>query len=119
MYNLNELDEMIISAVKESMQNKQQAKADSGKPRLTLVPRRILFDIARVREYGNKKYGSSENWRQVEPERYRDAAFRDLCAYLDDPTGTDEESGLPHLWHLACNIAFLCEMEGAEQRGTA
>jgi len=28
MYNLNELDEMIISAVKESMQNKQQAKAD-------------------------------------------------------------------------------------------
>ena len=97
MYNLNELDEMIISAVKESMQNKQQAKADAGKPKLTLVPRKILFDIARVREYGNRKYGSSENWKQVEPER----------------------SGLPHLWHLACNIAFLCEMEGAEQRGTA
>jgi hypothetical protein len=54
MYNLNELDEMIISAVKESMQNKQQAKADAGKPRLTLVPRRILFDIAKVREYGTK-----------------------------------------------------------------
>ena len=119
MYNLNELDEMIISAVKESMQNKQQAKADSGKPRLTLVPRKILFDIARVREYGNKKYGSTDNWKQVEPERYRDAAFRHLCAYLDDPTGTDEESGLPHLWHLACNVAFLCEMEGAEQHGTA
>ena len=119
MYNLNELDEMIISAVKESMQNKQQAKADAGKPKLTLVPRQILFDIARVREYGNRKYGSSENWKQVEPERYRDAAFRHLCAYLDDPQGVDEESGLPHLWHLACNVAFLCEMEGAEQRGTA
>jgi hypothetical protein len=25
--------------------------------------------------------------------------------------GVDEESGLPHLWHLACNIAFLIEME--------
>ena len=119
MYNLNELDEMIISAVKESMQNKQQAKADSGKARLTLVPRKILFDIAKVREYGNKKYGSSENWKQVEPERYRDAAFRHLCAYLDDPQGVDKESGLPHLWHLACNVAFLCEMEGAEQHGTA
>lgn len=98
--------------------NKQEAKADVGKPRLTLVPRKILFDIAKVREYGNKKYGSSENWRQVEPERYRDAAFRHLCAYLDDPQGVDEESGLPHLAHLACNIAFLCEMEGAEMNGT-
>ena len=111
MYNLNELDEMIISAVKESMQNKQQAKADAGKPQLTLVPRRILFDIARVREYGTKKYGDPDNWKQVEIQRYRDAMFRHLCAYLDDPTGTDEESGLPHLWHLACNVAFLCELE--------
>jgi hypothetical protein len=34
-----------------------------------------------------------------------------FLAYLDDPAGVDEESGLPHLWHLACNIAFLCEME--------
>ena len=92
--------------------NKQQAKADAGKARLTLVPRKILFDIARVREYGNKKYGSSENWRQVEKERYRDAAFRHFLAYLDEPEGLDEESGLPHLAHLACNIAFLCEMEG-------
>ena len=88
------------------------AKADSGKTRLTLVPRKILFDIARVREYGNKKYGSSENWKQVEIERYRDAAFRHFLAYLDEPEGLDEESGLPHLSHLACNIAFLCEMEG-------
>lgn len=92
--------------------NKQQAKADAGKARLTLVPRKILFDIAGVREYGNKKYGSSENWKQVEIERYRDAAFRHFLAYLDDPEGLDEESGLPHLSHLACNIAFLCEMEG-------
>ena len=40
-----------------------------------------------------------------------DAAFRHFLAYLDEPDGVDKESGLPHLWHLACNIAFLCEME--------
>lgn len=91
--------------------NKQQAKADIGKPQLTLVPRRILFDIARVREYGTKKYGDPDNWKQVEIQRYRDAAFRHFMAYLDDPAGVDEESGLPHLWHLACNVAFLCELE--------
>lgn len=89
----------------------QEAKADNGKPRLTLVPRRILFDIARIREYGNQKYHDPDNWKTVEPERYRDAMFRHMCAYLDDPDGVDEESGLPHLWHLACNVAFLCEME--------
>lgn len=90
----------------------QEAKADAGKPRLSLVPRRIIWDIAAIREYGNKKYHDPESWRQVEPQRYRDAAYRHFLAYLDDPDGVDEESGLRHLWHLACNIAFLCEMEG-------
>ena len=89
----------------------QAVKADSGKPQLTLVPRQILFDIARVREYGTKKYGDPDNWKEVEIQRYRDAAFRHFMAYLDDPQGLDEESGLPHLSHLACNIAFLCELE--------
>lgn len=96
--------------------NKQEAKADAGKSQLTLVPRRILFDIARVREYGTKKYGDPENWRQVEIQRYRDAAFRHFLAYLDDPEGVDEESGLPHLAHLACNIAFLCELERRNEK---
>ena len=96
--------------------NKQEAKADAGKSQLTLVPRQILFDIARVREYGTKKYGDPENWRQVDRQRYRDAAFRHFCAYLDDPNGLDEESGLPHLAHLACNIAFLCELERRNEK---
>ena len=93
----------------------QTAKADAGKPQLTLVPRQILYDIARIREYGNNKYGDPDNWKIVEPQRYRDAAFRHLCAYLDDPDGVDEESGLKHLWHLACNVAFLCEMQKGKQ----
>lgn len=91
--------------------NKQEAKADAGKPQLTLVPRQILFDIAEVRAFGVKKYGDPDNWKKVEIQRYRDAAFRHFMAYLEDPQGNDEESGLPHLAHLACNIAFLCELE--------
>ena len=94
-----------------SAPSQQEAKSDAGKAKLRLVPTRIIFDIARIREYGNAKYGDPDNWKTVEPERYRDAAFRHLLDYLADPAGTDEESGLPHLWHLACNIAFLCEME--------
>lgn len=33
----------------------QAAKADAGKPQLTLVPPQILYDVAEVREYGIKK----------------------------------------------------------------
>lgn len=89
----------------------QSIKADAGKPRLSLVPTEIIRQIARVREYGVNKYGDKENWKAVSPERYRDAAFRHFLAYLEEPDGVDEESGLPHLAHLACNIAFLCELE--------
>ena len=91
--------------------NNQDIKADAGKPRLTLIPSQILYDIARVREYGVKKYGEKESWKEVEIERYRDATYRHFLAYLENPQGVDEESGLPHLSHLACNIAFLCELE--------
>ena len=91
----------------------QSAKADAGKPRLSLVPMQILEDIARVREYGNMKYpeGGKDNWRNVEPERYRDAMLRHMVAYIRNPYGVDEESGLPHRWHIECNLAFLAEIE--------
>lgn len=92
----------------------QSAKADEGKLDLTLVPRQIIWEIAKIREYGNKKYGSPDNWLTVEVKRYRAAAYRHWLAYLDDPAGTDEESGLPHISHLACNIAFLIELERTE-----
>lgn len=91
--------------------NDQTIKADAGKPRLTLVPQEILWDVAAVREYGCQKYGDPDNWKKVSIQRYRDAAFRHFMRYLATPHGTDEESGLPHLWHLACNIAFLCALE--------
>ena len=93
-------------------------KADQGKAQLTLVPRRILFDIARIREYGTRKYHDPDNWKQVESKRFQDAMMRHMCAYLDDPQGVDEESGLPHLWHLACNVAFLCEIEDTKMELT-
>ena len=32
--------------------NDNSAKADAGKPRLSLVPRKIIWAIAKIREYG-------------------------------------------------------------------
>lgn len=90
-------------------------KADSGKPRPTLVPVSLNRAVTAVREYGTAKYHDPENWRKVEPQRYRDALYRHWLAYLDGEK-VDEESGLPHLWHLACNAAFLIEMEGQSEK---
>ena len=97
----------------------QDPKADKGKLRLTLVPLQIIREIAKVRMFGVAKYPKTgvDGWKSIEVERIRDAAFRHFIAYLEDPAGLDEESGLPHLSHLACNISFLCEMELADPIG--
>ena len=89
------------------------AKADAGKPRPTLVPVSLIEAVAAVRMFGCAKYHDPDNWRQVEPQRYRDALYRHWLEYLKGEQ-YDQESGLPHLWHLACNAAFLIEMEGGE-----
>lgn len=72
----------------------------------------LIRAVAAVRMHGVKTYTDPENWRQVSHERYRDALYRHWLAYLDNPNAVDDESGLPHLWHMACNIMFLIEMEG-------
>lgn len=91
----------------------QEAKADAGKLRPTLVPASLILAVAAIREYGCKKYHDPDNWKKVEAQRYRDAAYRHWLLYLGGQE-CDEESGFPHLWHLACNIAFLIEMEGSK-----
>lgn len=91
-------------------ENKQEAKADAGKPRPTLVPVSLIEAVASIREYGVAKYHDPDNWKKVEPQRYKDAAYRHWLAYIKGEK-LDPESGLPHLHHCACNLAFLIEME--------
>ena len=74
-------------------------KSDNGKPKPTFCPAKIITALARIRECRIKKYGDSDSWKDVEPQRYRDAAFRHFVSYINDPWGAEEESGLPHLWH--------------------
>lgn len=92
----------------------QQAKADGGKLELDLVPMQILRDVAEVRMYGNKKYGDPENWRTVELRRYVNALLRHTLAFVEDYASRDEESGIEHYKHMACNMAFICEMMKAK-----
>lgn len=93
----------------------QDAKHDAGKIRPTFVFPSLVRAVAEVRGYGVAKYIDPDNWKQVSPKRYRDAIYRHWLAYLDNPEACDAESGLPHLWHMACNIMFLIELEGKNE----
>nr|DAS51434.1 MAG TPA: hypothetical protein [Caudoviricetes sp.] len=95
---------------KQATDNDQSAKADKGKLELSLVNPELVKAVAEVRMYGTEKYGDSENWRKVEPKRYVDALYRHLLAYIEG-NEVDEESGLSHLAHMACNLSFLLDKE--------
>lgn len=92
------------------------AKHDDGKLQLSAVPPEAIVAIARIREYGNRKYADPENWRRVLPEKFHEAMLRHCLAIWEDPFAVDPESGLPHLWHLMCNGAFLCAMMKEETK---
>lgn len=96
---------------------KEEAKADGGKPHPSYVPVEIIRAVMRVREYGTAKYGDPENWKAVSAERYHDAMLRHVLACWNDPYAVDPESGLLHLEHIACNIAFLLAIPRRAQDG--
>ena len=102
---------------KKTLWNAQQEedqptnKYDTGKLRIDLVPPAIIEAVAEIREYGNNKYKDPDSWKTVEPYRYIAALGRHFCEYLRDPKSVDAESGVSHLKHMACNVAFLLELE--------
>ena len=95
----------------------QSVKTDAGKIRPTLVPPALIEAVAAVREYGCSKYHDPDNWRRVEPQRYWEATLRHALAAWDNYEAIDDESGLPHLAHMACNIAFILQIMKENKHG--
>ena len=75
-----------------------------------VVVRAMVRVVTGVMTHGVEKYGEG-SYRKVDPKRYRAALMRHICKYLKNPYGKDSDSGLPHLWHIACNVAFLLELD--------
>lgn len=104
----------VTIALFEDLKN-QSAKADAGKPNLSLVPKQIIYEIEKVRKFGSQKYKDSNNWKKVELERYHEALLRHTLAIWNDVNARDKESGLLHLSHIATNVAFMLELMNGEE----
>lgn len=86
-------------------------KHDEAKPRFDLIPPIAELEVAKVLEYGTRKYDEN-NWRYVEnPQaRYMAAARRHINAWMQNES-YDDESGLPHLAHAITSLMFILELE--------
>jgi hypothetical protein len=86
-------------------------KHDTGKPRFDLIPPLAESGVAKVLEFGARKYAPN-NWRNVpDPNaRYIAAALRHINA-VKKGEHIDPESGLSHLSHAICSLMFVSELE--------
>lgn len=92
-----------------SLETSSGVKYDSEKPRLDLIDSDFLVGLAKVLTFGAKKY-AAHNWRGgISYSRLVGAAYRHLGA-INTGEDNDPESGLPHVYHLACCVMFLSWM---------
>jgi len=86
-------------------------KHDDGKLRMDLIPPEAINALAEVLTYGVDQYGE-RNWeRGIQYSRIYAAVQRHLWAWWGGGD-IDEESGIHHLHHALCGLAFLITYEG-------
>jgi hypothetical protein len=98
-------------------------KDTKGKPVLGLLPFEALVEVSKVREFGIDKYGEDNNWRNVAPVDFVEAALRHSHKWLDahrgysDRRAEDSESGINHLAHAACSLILaLANIKNEEKK---
>lgn len=89
-------------------------KYDSEKPPIALVPTEAILEIARVLQFGARKY-SAHNWRNgISYSRLISAALRHILAF-NRGEDSDGESGLSHISHALCCLVFLSTFEANQK----
>jgi hypothetical protein len=95
-----------LHATGQNISYKGGVKYDDGKPDLSYVSLMLMEEVARVREFGAKKY-SRNNWlKGFKYNRSIAAALRHIMAFKDGED-LDSESGLSHIGHAICCLEHL------------
>lgn len=112
-------DSMPVNSMRDEDED-DGVKFDEGKVRLELLPPELLLGVGAILTFGAKKY-ADRNWEKgMDWSRLYGATLRHLVAW-ESGEECDPESGKSHLWHAACDIAFLMAYEvrgvGNDDRG--
>ena len=91
----------------------EAVKYDNGKPRMDLIPPEAMLALGAVLEVGARKY-SGRNWELGFEWGRSDAALKRHLIAWEAGQDNDPETGLPHLWHVLANAAFLVTFEARE-----
>lgn len=94
--------------MKKNKENK--IKDIKNKPTFSVVPCEIMYAIEMTRQYGIKKYGNKKKWKKIDVKYYYEALYRHIIKIINGEK-EDSESGLPHIYHAACNIAFIISID--------
>ena len=90
-------------------------KDDGGKLPLELIPWDVVQEVAKVLQFGAKKYAPN-NWRKgLVYSRVYAAILRHMLAWWHGETA-DADTGLSPLAHAACELFFLMHYELAGRR---
>ena len=85
----------------------QALRYNKGKPQLSYTPLALMEAVSHVMEFGASKY-ERDNWKKGFPYlSLVDSLQRHLMAWSEGED-VDPESGLNHMWHVACNVGFIC-----------
>ena len=85
-------------------------KDTQGKYQPHLVCATLNRAVARVREYGVRKYHGEDGWKQQTAMDYMDAIGRHYDECRNNPISRDTESGLLHVAQIATNAMFIIQM---------
>ena len=90
----------------DDLRNEEGIKHDYGKADLSFISLELVEVVARVREFGAKKYSRGQ-WRKgFKYSRSIAAALRHIFAF-NEGQDLDPESGITHIGHAICCLEHL------------
>lgn len=114
VFNLADLGNPVYA---DALHKSDAVRYNKDKLRVDLIPTEFIEEVAKVFTFGAKKY-SPNNWKGFNESQQKEIIGSLLRHILEYQKGNkfDDESGLHHLAHAACNISFILYFEN--QGGT-